>query len=97
MAYDPVNNPPVLTSTAPLGQEGGRTWSYRSSDSSSLVDTDGYFSNGKALGMRVGDYIRVGQRGTPNAVSEHVVNVVNSNGSVDISNNLYFSGSQDLD
>lgn len=96
MAYS-TSNPPILTSNAPLGSQGGRQWSYRSSDSSSVVDTNGYITDGKALGMRVGDYVLAGQRQTPNAVSMHVVNVVNSDGSVDLSDNLFVTGSADTD
>ena len=95
MAYS-TSNPPYLIAT-PIGSEGGRKWMYRSSDSSALVDNDGYITNGKALGMRVGDSVEVGQRGTPAASSYHTVVAVNSDGSVDLSNNSFVSGSQDTD
>lgn len=96
MAYS-TSNPPILTVAVPLGGQAGRTWSYRSSDSSDVVDGNGYISNGRDLGMRVGDYVNVGQRQTPSAVSYHTVATVNTNGSVDLSNNLFFSGSQNTD
>lgn len=96
MAYS-TSNPPHLIVSAPLGGEAGRKWMYRSSDSSSIVDTDGYITDGKSRGMRVGDTVEVNQRGNPSAASYHVVTVINSNGSVNLSNNAFVSGSQDLD
>lgn len=61
MAYA-VTNPPLKVA-------GGLTtrslWMYYSTDIMGDVDAVGYFTNGYELGMRVGDFILVGDTTTP--------------------------------
>ena len=66
MAYSTTNPPrlmipamggPLAANSTSVGA-GGALWAYRSSvDQIPAVCTPGYFTNGKQLGMRVGDWI----------------------------------------
>ena len=68
MAYS-TSNPPALRSQAIAGP---REWVYSSTDGSTVVAADGYFTNGYDLGMRAGDlvYVRQSVAGT---VTSHLV------------------------
>lgn len=57
MAYS-TNNPPFLITQGVAGSvtdRGNKVWGYNSSDLMGTVAATGYFTNGFALGMRVGD------------------------------------------
>lgn len=87
MAYS-TSNPPrlVLPSFTNVSGEMG-IWQYDSTDAAATVDADGYITNGKALGMKVGDLVQVTDTdASPVIVTTHRVVAVNSNGSVDLSN-----------
>ena len=56
MAYS-TSNPPSLVSQTIGG--GPKVWVYTSTDAVADVDAAGYFSNGEALGMAVGDVVNV--------------------------------------
>lgn len=58
MAYNSTGNPPVLTSQG-FGGKPFRVFAYKSSDTAASVAASSYFSNGHALGMRVGDVVEV--------------------------------------
>jgi hypothetical protein len=62
MAYS-TSIPPALL----VGRIGGAPaiWSYRSADAVGDVDASGYFTNGKALGMTLGDVVFVYDTATP--------------------------------
>jgi hypothetical protein len=66
MAYS-TTNPPALISQRVGG--GGAVWSYSSADAVGDVDAAGYFTNGDALGMQVGDEVRVFDTETPLATT----------------------------
>jgi len=85
MAYS-TSNPPVLISQDIGGSN--KTWRYNSTDAASAVDADGYFSNGKSLGMKVGDLVIVTDTdASPPVVTTHrVVSVSTTDQSVDVSN-----------
>lgn len=51
-----VTNPPVCTAQAIAGPS---IWIYTSDDDNTDVDATGYFTNGNALGMKVGDVVHV--------------------------------------
>jgi hypothetical protein len=51
-----TTNPPQLAAQPIAGK---RIWNYASDDVSTDVDAVGYFTNGYALGMRVGDVVHV--------------------------------------
>lgn len=55
MAYS-TSNPPTLQKQAIAGP---KTWAYSSADSVATVTGAGYFSNGDALGMAVGDFVHI--------------------------------------
>ena len=68
-----TSNPPVLL-TGSLNDQSASIWTYRSTDASTVVDGNGYFTNGGALGMKVNDVVFVTQTGvTPPASSIHTV------------------------
>lgn len=62
MAYS-ASNPPALVSQRIGG--GPAIWLYKSADVVGDVDATDYFSNGEALGMRVGDMVWVYDTTTP--------------------------------
>ena len=85
MAYA-TTNPPALHSQA---MAGAREWVYSSADASTVVDGNGYFSNGWDLGMREGDTVMVTQTGvTPVVNTIHLVSAASSASGVDVSNAL---------
>ena len=61
MAYD-VANPPYLISQGIGGK--GKQWRYDSDDDLATVNTDGYFTNGYDLGLRVGDTVQIFEKDT---------------------------------
>lgn len=79
MAYA-TTNPPALQVQAIAGP---RKWVYSSTDAIATVNTSGYFSNGHALGMRVGDQVEVVDTATP-TTSIAVVADVTTGGQADI-------------
>ncbi len=54
MAYA-TSNPPALLQDRIMG--GGAVWSYISADARATVVGSGYFSNGRSLGMKLGDVV----------------------------------------
>lgn len=85
MAYS-TSNPPSLISAARIGGTGLQTWDYRSTDDAATVDAAGYFTNGLALGMRVGDLVYVTDTdASPVIVTLHQVSAVSASGT-DINN-----------
>jgi hypothetical protein len=75
MAYS-TSNPPKLM----VGGMGGtaQQWHYSSTDVSTATRASGYFSNGAALGMRVGDPVIVVSLGAASTYVSHSVAVVSS-------------------
>lgn len=76
MAYV-TTNPPALMGIGPLTGPG-KWWSYRSTDPATDVDAAGYFTNGAALGMQVGDVVVVEDTDTSNTTTLHRVTAVSS-------------------
>ena len=83
MAYDTAN-PPAVTSIGPL-TGAGKTWSYRSTDVATDVDASGYFTNGDALGMEVGDIVFVTDTDTSTTITIHRVTTVTAGGAATVS------------
>lgn len=54
MAYA-TTNPPALLQDRVMG--GGAVWSYISADARATVVGAGYFTNGRSLGMKLGDVV----------------------------------------
>lgn len=82
MAYA-TTNPPVLMKGSSSG--GPQLWIYNSEDVHTDVDASGYFTNGDALGMRVGDHVLVGKTTATIGVTLHMVTVVTAGGAATIS------------
>ncbi len=70
-----TSNPPALISQR-IG-DGPAVWSYKSVDVDSDVNASGYFDDGEALGMRVGDLVIVVDTATPKT-SLHGVTAVDT-------------------
>lgn len=73
MAYS-VSNPPVCV-TPRIGS-GPALWIYNSADIHTDVDASQYFTNGKKLGMRVGDHVIVGKTTATIGSTLHYVTTV---------------------
>jgi len=83
MSYS-TSNPPVLIGGPLTG--AGQRWHYRSTDVATDVDASGYFTNGHALGMRVGDIMTVEDTDTgPNTITIHRVTAVTAGGAATVS------------
>lgn len=84
MAYS-TSNPPQLASTGIAGT--GNIWVYKSTDAAATVDADGYITDAKALGMKVGDLVIVHDTdATPYTTSLHSVSEINADGSANLTN-----------
>lgn len=81
MAYSTSNPPRVLAQA--LGG-GGRLWLYEHTDAIATVNTSGYFTNGDALGMKVGDTVIIRDTSTPTTSLATVIDVT-AGGQADIS------------
>lgn len=86
MAYS-TSTPPRLVSQAIIG---AKIWYYESADAIATVNTSGYFTNGHALGMRVGDTVIVRDTATPTTSLCTVIDVT-SGGQADISDGTAIS------
>lgn len=73
MAYS-TSSPPQMTGGAPL-YGAGRTWFYSTADTAATVDTTGYITNARDLGMQVGDLVHVQVTGTGVITSHRVVTI----------------------
>lgn len=82
MAYA-ATNPPTLTSQRVGG--GGAVWTYLSTDVHTDVDAAGYFTNGDALGMKVGDVVLVIETDNSYAQTTHSVTAVTAGGAATVS------------
>lgn len=83
MSYS-TSNPPALKSPSPL-TGAGQTWAYRSTDVATDVDATDYFSNGHALGMKVGDIVEVTDTDTSTTITLHRVTAVTAGGAATVS------------
>ena len=83
MSYS-TSNPPALKSASPL-TGAGQTWVYRSTDVATDVDAVGYFTNGNALGMKVGDIVEVTDTDTSTTMTFHRVITSTAGGAVTVS------------
>ncbi len=84
MAYA-TSNPPVLQVQS-IAQTNLRIWAYSSTDVATDVDASGYFTNGDALGLKIGDIMFVVDTDTgPNTVTIHRVITVTAGGAATVS------------
>ena len=89
MAYA-TSNPPLLLTQAIAGVGGTRLWVYVSADPIATVNTSGYFSNGHALGLKVGDTVVVRDTATPTTSLCTVIDVT-VGGQADVSDGTAIS------
>lgn len=84
MAYS-TSNPPSLTGGNSLTRDNGgsQSWEYTSADVVGDVDAANYFSNGDALGMKLGDRVRVYDTTTP-LVTDCWVSAVTAGGAATV-------------
>lgn len=82
MSYS-TSNPPRCVARG-IGASGS-TWHYQSTDVHTDVDDTNYFSNGHALGMRVGDVVLVVETDNSYAQTTHSVISVTAGGAASIS------------
>lgn len=73
MSYS-TSNPPVCV-TPRIGS-GPALWIYNSADVHTDVDASEYFTNGKKLGMKVGDHVIVGKTSATIGSTLHYVTTV---------------------
>lgn len=79
MAYATTNPPKLL-----VGGPGVQLWGYSSADVHTDVDAADYFSNGHALGMKVGDFVLVGKTTATIGATVHTVSAVTAGGAATI-------------
>lgn len=84
MAYS-TSSPPTCSAQGIGGIAKGKLWTYLSADVHTDVDATDYFSNGHALGMRVGDIVFVVETDNSYALSMHVVTAVTTGGAATVS------------
>ena len=77
-----TTNPPALVASA--GSGGPQLWMYNSTDVHTDVDATDYFSNGSALGMRVGDAVIVGKTSATIGNTLHYVTTVTAGGAATV-------------
>lgn len=75
MAYS-ASNPPQCVAQAIAGPS---SWVYQSADAHTDVDATNYFTNGQALGMKVGDLVSVLDTNADTA-TVHIVTAVAATG-----------------
>ena len=81
MAYDTSNPPQRMIGG--FG-DGLSVWAYSSEDVHTDVDATDYFSNGDALGMKVGDFVLVGKTTATIGATIHTVSAVTAGGAATI-------------
>jgi hypothetical protein len=82
MAYS-ASNPPVCIT--PRVGSGPALWIYNSADVHTDVDAADYFSNGKKLGMKVGDHVIVGKTTATIGSTLHYVTGLSAGGAATVS------------
>lgn len=86
MAYS-TSTPPALVAQGIGG--AGKVWTYSSTDASTVVDADGYITNGSDLGLTAGDTVFVlDSDASPLAKTSHTVSAVTAGGAADLSNGV---------
>lgn len=81
MAYA-TSNPPVCVT--PRMGNGPAVWVYNSADVHTDVDAAGYFTDGHALGLKVGDMMMVGKTSATIGATLHYVQTVTTGGAATV-------------
>ncbi len=82
MAYSTAN-PPICLTPRP-GGGGVAIWAYTHTDIHTTVAGAGYFTNGSALGLRVGDVMMVSKSDATIGTTIHYVQTVTAGGAATI-------------
>jgi hypothetical protein len=82
MAYSTALPPKLIAQNV---GGGGALWAYASADVSTDVDASGYFTNGNALGMKVGDVVLVIETDNSYLQTTHSVTVSTAGGAATVS------------
>ena len=77
-----TSNPPVKIAEGL--KSGPALWIYNSADVHTDVDEADYFSNGDALGMKVGDMVLVGKTTATIGATIHYVSAVTAGGAATV-------------
>lgn len=85
MAYATSNPPALLIQGITGGTNKVSIWRYSSVDVATLVDDTGYFTNGDALGMKVGDLLICLDNDTSTTMTLHRVTAVTAGGAATVS------------
>ena len=94
MAYE-TSNPPVLVSQG-IGNQVLAVWHYTDDDPLTTVDGDGYFTNGDALGMKVGDLV-IHHDLSAGTVTSYMVDSVTAGGAADLADGTVIGSTTDSD
>lgn len=84
-----TSNPPVLL-VGTMNNAGPKLWHYRSTDAATAVRVAGYITNGRDLGMSVGDIVfSLKTDASPLSCQIHIVTAINATtGAADLSDGL---------
>ena len=94
MAYS-TDNPPYLVSQG-IGNQGIAVWHYDDDDPLTTVDGDGYFTNGDALGMKVGDIV-IHHDLSAQTITSYRVDSVTAGGAADLADGTVIGSATDSD
>lgn len=114
MAYATSNPPKLVWSSLTRGSDahpgsptthgvngkGPQMWVYTSTDVSTVVDADGFFTNGYNLGLRLGDLVICNERvsgGATTLTTMHAVSKSTATGGCDLSNGTALTTVTDSD
>lgn len=81
MSYATTNPPKLMV---PRIGTGTALWAYTSTDVHTDVDATDYFTNGDALGMKVGDVMLVSKSTATVGTTVHYVSVVTAGGAATV-------------
>ena len=94
MAYS-TDNPPNLVVQG-IGLTKPNIWLYNDDDPLTDVDADGYFTNGDALGMKVGDKV-IHEDLSAGTTTEYRVEAVTSGGAANLGDGTVTGSTTDSD
>lgn len=76
MSYSSTNGPYMVVGK--LGGGPGNLWFYNSTHTVAVTSSGSFFTNGSALGMKVGDRIHTVELTTAGAYTGHALGVISS-------------------
>lgn len=94
MAYE-TSNPPALLVQG-IGNQGVATWHYDDDDPAATVQQDGYFTNARDLGMKVGDRV-IHEDLSAGLTNSYRVEAINADGSADLTDATVVGSTTDSD